>query len=184
MTRKETPNHPAAEHPAPSTGNRYAALLLGVALIAVAPEAQAQDSPKLVMKMSGQKEVRVQEDGRWVLKQVPLEKVSKGDVVVYSISYANEGKAKAREASIIGPIPEGTAFIPESARGRGAVLRCSIDGGKSFHEYPARYTVEAPDGTLVQKVAPAEMYTHVKWLHPEPILPGQEGHVSFKVSVR
>jgi hypothetical protein len=47
-----------------------------------------------------------------------------------------------------------------------------------------KYTIKRPDGTIEEKVAPAEMYTHIKWIIKKRLEPGASGQLSFKVKVK
>jgi hypothetical protein len=47
-----------------------------------------------------------------------------------------------------------------------------------------KITVNSPDGSENEADAPAEMYTHIKWVADRNISPGETGNVSFKVKVK
>ena len=145
--------------------------------------AQAQEAPKLVMKMTVAKEVKVKEDGKTVTKLETVKETKTDDVLVYTIVYTNKGKAPAIDAGIVGPVPEGTAYVPDSASAKSAKLTYSINKAKTFHRPPVRYKVQRDDGTTIEKTATEDMYTHVKWLLAKPVAPGQKGEVTFKVVV-
>ena len=153
-------------------------LLSGVLILA------QEAGPKLTLKMTAAKEVREVENGKEVVKRVPVKTTSGGDVLVYTIEYVNDGTAKATEAAVIGPIPEGTVYVLNSAAGKGVQTVFSIDGGRSYLAPPVTYTLRNADGTMVKKPAPAEMYTHVRWLVPAGVIPGGRGDVTYKVRVK
>lgn len=143
-----------------------------------------QEDTKLDLKTTAQKEVKIRKDGKITIKRIALDKASPGDIVVYTITYLNVGKGSAVEAVIIDPIPSGTVYIPVTAEGKDAEVMYSIDNGRSWQRPPLMMQIKKPDGALESKIVPADRYTHVKWVIKKPILPGQTGWVSFKVSVK
>jgi hypothetical protein len=60
----------------------------------------------------------------------------------------------------------------------------SIDNGRSWQKPPIMMQIKKPDGTQESKSAPADRYTHVKWVIKKPVQPGQSDRVSFKVTVK
>jgi len=159
--------------------------MLSVSLVIVtcATALAADGAPKLVLKMSQEKEVTTVKDGKKVAKRVPVEQASSGDVLVYTIGYTNTGSAEARDAAIEDPIPAGMAYVVGSAGGKGTEVTCSIDGGKEFKAEPVKITVKKADGTTQEKDAEPGMYTNVRWM-VKKVMPGASGKVSFKVKVK
>jgi len=145
---------------------------------------QAQQDTKLALKTTAEKEIRIQKNGRWVTERIPLDKTSPGDVLVYTITYTNAGKSPALDAEIVDPIPRGVVYVLDTAEGRDAEITCSIDNGRSWQRPPVMMQVKRPDGTMESKPAPADRYTHVRWVIKKPLPPGQSGQVSLKVNVR
>jgi uncharacterized repeat protein (TIGR01451 family) len=146
--------------------------------------ALAAQEPRLELKTTVAKEVKVKKDGKWVVQTIPVEKTTPGDILVYTITYLNSGKSPAVEAEIVDPIPKGLAIIPESAEGKDTEIKASLDNGRSWQKLPATVLIKNQDGTLSAKPAPADRYTHVKWTVKNPVQPGQSGRVSFKVTVK
>lgn len=151
--------------------------------VLIAFTAQAQ-GPKLSLDIKAEKEVQVLEEGRWVTQIVPLEESRPGDILYYTLKYTNEGDTVAKDASIVDPIPAGTVYVLESASGEGAQITYSIDGGHSYQLPPVTYVINKADGSHEEKMAPAQMYTHIKWLIKKPVLPGQSGQLSFKAKIK
>ena len=62
------------------------------------------------------------------------------------------------------PVPEGTAYVADSAFGKGTKIIFSVDGGKQF-DVPSRLTVETQksDGSMDTQAAGPEQYTHIRW---------------------
>jgi len=159
-----------------------AAVLSVLMLPAFAPA--AQDGPKLSLTMDVKKEVTVKRGTAAAVEYIPVKATARGDVLLYTITYRNEGKTVLQDAAIVDPVPPETVYILESAAGEGAEISCSIDGGKTFQKPPAMYLMKNPDGTLVRKPAPPEKYTHLKWIVKKFIQPGESGNVSFKVKIK
>ena len=159
---------------------------LAVGLCALALNAAAQTAkPKLELEMTVQKEVRVERDGKEEVTLEPVATTEAGDVLVYTITYRNRGDEAATKAALVGPVPEGTIYVLDSAETEEeAAILFSIDGGTTYAEPPITYEVRKPDGTAERKPAPADMYTHVRWVLREPVPPGQSGHVTYKVRVK
>lgn len=149
-----------------------------------AARAQQEEKPKLTLAIGVAKEMRVQKDGKWTVERVPAETTKRGDVLVYTVTYTNAGKTPARDASIVDPVPAGTVYVLESAEGKRTEQRFSIDGAKTFQPYPATYVVTRKDGKREEKIATAGMYTHIQWIIPRQVAPGESGTVSFKVTVK
>ncbi len=61
------------------------------------------------------------------------------DILVYTITYKNEGNAPCESANIVNPVPEGTKYIINSAKGKDSEISYSIDGGKYFQKPPVKY---------------------------------------------
>ncbi len=153
-------------------------------LFAVHPGvSMAQKEPQMDLKTTVQKEVKVKKEGKWVLEAIPVDQTGPGDVLLFTITYLNRGETDAVDAKIINPIPQGVTYIPQSAEGKDADITCSIDDRKSWHNPPVMVTTKNTLGEEVSQPAPAELYTHIRWIIKKPVLPGQSGQVSFRVTV-
>ncbi len=145
---------------------------------------RASPDAQLDLKTTAEKEIKVQKNGKWVIEKEPLEKTNPRDVIVYTVTYTNVGKNPVVDATIVDPIPAGTSYILDSAKGENAKVTCSIDGGRSFLPPPIWIKFKKPDGTVEKRQAPADRYTHVRWIIRKPVLPGRSGRVSLKVTVK
>jgi uncharacterized repeat protein (TIGR01451 family) len=162
----------------PTRGVRAA---LSVALLWFAAPAWAK--PRLEISIGQAREVIEVKGGARTVKMVPAETASPGDVVQYTLTYANRGDEMARDAAIDDPIPRGTTFVAGSAANEGARIVYSIDGGKTFA--PAEgltREVRSPSGEIEQRPAAPGEYTHVRWIIPQ-VPPGATGSVTFRVRV-
>lgn len=167
------------------TRNRIFVVIAVLALTATAALAQVGEKPELELTLSVQKQIAVMgEDGKPKTAWQAVQTTGSGDVLKYTIRYQNKGKAEAREAKIVDPVPKGTSYISGSAEGEGADITFSLDG-KTFQSPPLlRYRVRKADGTLDEYVATPEMYSHVQWRLLSPVPPGGTGSVSFQVKVK
>ncbi|MBN2061089.1 MAG: DUF11 domain-containing protein [Deltaproteobacteria bacterium] len=161
-----------------------AILLLALVFFLHAGVLKAQEAPRLDLKTTAEKEVKVKKDGKWMVERVPVEKTGPGDILVFTINYLNRGKTDAVDAAIVNPIPQGVVYVLESAGGKDAEVMCSVDNAVSWHKPPVMIRVKNAEGKEEVKPAPAESYTHVRWTIKKTVPPGQSGRVSFKVSVR
>jgi len=159
------------------------ACLAGVFFLAGVSCAQPA-SAELALKTTAEKEITVTRQGKPTTKRIPLDKANPKDVVVYTITYENTGKGPLLDAVIVDPIPQGVAYVLDSAEGKDAEITCSIDGGRSWLKPPVMMEFRKPDGTIEKKPAPPERYTHIRWAIKKPVAPGQSGKVSFKATVK
>jgi len=161
-------------------GLLLAALLLLQAGIAFAQEQQ----PRIVLQISGQKEVIRIRDGKKAVILEPMDKIGTGDVLVYTVTYLNSGKSLARDVTVVNPIPEHTVYIPGSAAGRDTKILFSINGGATYLEPPVFYKSRDNAGKEIVQPATPEMYTHIKWIVQTPVTPNVKGTTNFKVKVK
>jgi uncharacterized repeat protein (TIGR01451 family) len=149
----------------------------------------AQRQITTARKSAGQPEVKVKLAGS--LKRndesLALDKVSAvhpGEILDWTITSANEGSAPARQYKTIGQIPQGTSFVAGSAVAEyGASVSYSIDGGKNFAAQPTIEEKQA-DGTTKRILAPAAMYTQVRYEWSDPLTAGSTLSASYKVRVK
>lgn len=145
--------------------------------------AQAE-KPELFIKIDVAKEVRQFKENKWITQTVSAENARRDDILVYTITYTNKGQSAATDAIIVDPIPTGTVYLLDSAQGKNAEITCSINGSLVFQKPPAKTTVLKSDGTREEIVAPANLYTHIKWTILKPVPPEASGQLSFKVVVQ
>ena len=160
--------------------------LTALLVLAAAAAVRAQEAqPKLDLTMTGAKEVRVQENGVEVIKQAPVESTASGDILVYTIAYANAGAAPVVGAGITGNVPDGTRLILGSEQQEAGIdVLFSINGGQTFLPLPITVPVKQADGTVQRQPAPPDMFTQIRWQFTAPLPPGAAGKVSYKVKVK
>jgi uncharacterized repeat protein (TIGR01451 family) len=160
-------------------------LLFAPLLICSGSKAWAQkENPEMSITIDVKKEVRLFKNEKWIVERVPVEKTQRDDILVYTITYNNEGTSEAKDTMIVDPVPKGTIFMLGSAEGKDAEIHYSIDGGHHFQRPPIKYIIRKPGGTREEISAPAEMYTHIKWLIRKSVLPGESGQLIFKAIVQ
>lgn len=112
--------------------------------------------------------------------------VNPGDRLRYTVSALNQGKVAAKRLIITQPVPQGMVYVLDSATapGNGAnLITYSIDNGKTFVEKPV-VQVQRTDGRIETRPAPAERYTHVRWVAKQAIASGSKLNLTYQVKVR
>jgi uncharacterized repeat protein (TIGR01451 family) len=134
------------------------AALAGAALLALAPLAAAQQkaAQPLETKIEQRKVARAA-DGAETL--APAEAVRPGDVIEYTVTYRNTGKAALSKLEATLPIPAETEFVAGSARP--ANPKASIDG-RTFADMPLKRTVKR-NGVDVTEDVPLRDYRALRW---------------------
>lgn len=161
----------------------YGFFLIGVFLLQTTV-ALAQQDPMLELKTIVEKETKVKKGGTWVLEKMPVSRTGPGDILIYTTSYLNAGKGPAVDAEIVNPVPRGLVLVPDGIEGKDTEIQGSLDNGRTWQKMPVKILTRNPDGTETAKPAPADRYTHVKWIVKKPVAPGQSGRVSFKATVK
>jgi uncharacterized repeat protein (TIGR01451 family) len=143
--------------------------------------------PKMKLVLGAEKKVvTVDAEGKSVTSWKALEgsvSVQPGDVMRYTLSSQNAGDKPASKLVLTQPIPAHTTYVVGSAIANGAKLTYSIDAGKSFVANPT-IKVKLADGSVVEKPAPAEMYTHARWDYSESLQPAAAVRSTYEVAVK
>ena len=142
----------------------------------------ATAKPLIAVEITSEKEIVEIVNGKELIKLVPAPEVEPGQILIFTLNYANNGDEKATNVVINNPIPKDTVYMIGSATGD--MPRFSIDGGQTFKKPSLlTYEIKGPDGKLVKKIASPEQYTDIRWTVNE-IPAGQKGRVAFKVRVK
>jgi len=150
-------------------------------LVLAASAAHGQD-PNLIGDMEARKIVL---DGNNREIAVSADQVFPLDTIEYTLAYRNAGNATAAGINLIGPIPEGTAYLDRTATEIESIHPLfSIDGGKNFQEVPVTYVVVNDEGEEEVREATPDMITHVRWKMDEGLEVGHEVVVSYRVQVK
>jgi uncharacterized repeat protein (TIGR01451 family) len=146
--------------------------------------AMAMAAGNVDVKIKTEKLTIVKKDGKKVEKLVPATKFQPGDTIVYTINYTNNAAEPVIDATINDPIPQGTIYIPDSAKGDGADITFSIDNGKTFKKPSLLvYEVKNPNGAFEKRTASPEEYTHIRWVISK-IDADAKGTAGFKVKLK
>jgi uncharacterized repeat protein (TIGR01451 family) len=102
-----------------------------------------------------------------------------GDVVRYRLTFTNVTDVDASNVAFVDPIPDGLLYVGESATAdrEDARIDFSIDGGSNYAERPL--IVEIVDGERVERPAPPESFTHIRWTVAGPVAPGAQVTAQF-----
>lgn len=100
------------------------------------------------------------------------DRVRAGDVLRYRLTFTNVGKQRVRGVELKNPLPPQFRFVAGSAQAsrEDTKVEYSIDGGRTFSPQPMEEVVV--DGRRVQRAAPPEKYTHVRWTVGGWVAPG------------
>ena len=157
-------------------------LTAAILVVVLAASAAYAEGPNLVGGMEARKIVL---DGDNHEIAVSADQVFPLDTIEYTLTYRNAGSASAAGINLIGPIPQGTIYLEETATAiENAHPIFSIDGGKSYHEAPVTYTVVNEEGEEEVREATPDMVTHVQWKMDERLEVGHEVIVSYRVQVK
>jgi uncharacterized repeat protein (TIGR01451 family) len=160
-------------------------ILAATAPLLAADSTPTAAPPRLEVTVDVQREVtKVDASGRAQVVLEPVKAAHPGDVLVYSLRATNVGLAPARQAQIEDPIPAGTVLLSESLPAQAKNVRASVDGGKTWQSFPATVTVRRDDGQVERVPAPADAYTHLRWVLEGSLPPGESAEVGFKVKVQ
>ena len=114
-------------------------------------------------------------DGRETLASADAAKP--GDVLEYTATFRNTGKAALSRVEATLPIPDSVEFIPGSAKPANA--KASADG-KAFGDMPLKRVVKK-NGVDVEEVVPVREYRLLRWA---PVDLGGEKSASYVARVR
>jgi uncharacterized repeat protein (TIGR01451 family) len=134
--------------------------------------------PEVKMQLSGS----VERDSALL----PLDKstvVNPGEILDWTIISENSGNAAAIGYKAVSHIPQGTAFVPDSAKADGAKTFYSIDRGQSFSVQPM-IDEKQTDGSSKRVPAPVSMYTEIRYEWSDPLAQGGKVSASYKVRVK
>lgn len=159
-------------------GEAWKGLAMTALLVAGAQSVAAQGSGALTTKIELEKSAPAVEGQAAKKRYVAPDVVVPGDRVRVTLTFTNNGAAPAAGVKLVNPIPEGLVF-EDSADTTG--FDVSIDGGKAFAKL-ATLTVPVTGAAL--RPAVAADVTHVRWVWPDAIAPGQSRSVAFFGRVR
>ncbi|WP_447754643.1 hypothetical protein [Sphingopyxis fribergensis] len=151
---------------------------LAMAAVLAGSPAMAQETGSLTSRVELEKSVAGAEGQPAKKTYVAPEVVIPGDRVRVTLIFTNKGAAPAAGVNLVNPIPEGLVF-DETADSAG--FGVSTDGGKTFGALAA---LTVPVAGAAARPATAADVTHVRWLWPDAIAPGESRSVAFFGRVR
>ena len=166
---------------------RIRAFIVAVAIAALLfahGSAWAADAPAVDLKITSKVDkLVINEKGERSVVAVDTKdaNVIPGDVVTFTVTYRNIGKADVSDIVIQNPIPKEMMYRHASATGEASEATFSVDGGKSF-DLPERLFIKDAQGNTKQ--ANVEDYTNVRWIVKKTLKPGADGTVSYKALLK
>jgi uncharacterized repeat protein (TIGR01451 family) len=154
-----------------------------IALLFAMAATPAMAAPKMTMNMTAEKDVVVVEKGKQVKKRVEAKNQVSGEVVIYTINYRNEGDEAATNVKFDNKVPDGAAYVAESAKGD-ADITFSVDSGKTYKK-PALLTYEIvnAEGKKETVTASPEKYTDIRWIITQ-VPAGGSGQIGYEVRIK
>jgi uncharacterized repeat protein (TIGR01451 family) len=129
--------------------------------------AQAAQQPTVKLNLTAaKKSIVVKTEGKEQIEWSNLgEKavVNPGDILRYTVSSVNSGTNAAKNLTITQPIPDQMVYqLKTASSANQAKVTYSTDNGKTFVAQPI-IKVKTENGKTIEKPAPAETYTHIRW---------------------
>jgi uncharacterized repeat protein (TIGR01451 family) len=153
----------------------------------VLASAQRQARPEVKLTLVAEKQITVSENSAKKTIWQPLksgESVNPGDRLRYRLVGRNDGQAAARNLVLNQAIPAQMTYVIGSAQApSGAKVVFSVDGAKSFVATPM-VKVKQLDGKLIDQPAPAELYSHIRWVLGSDIAAKSTVNTSYELRVR
>lgn len=162
---------------------RNKVVIYGLFIAIMMLPAMAMAAGDVSVSIKTEKQEVVVKNGKTLTQIVPATKFAPGDTIIYTITYTNKGTEPATNAVIDDPIPQGTAYVTNSATGASADITFSIDKGKTYKK-PTLLIYEVDvNGKKEKKTASPDLYTNIRWTVAS-IPAGTSGKVGFKVKVK
>jgi uncharacterized repeat protein (TIGR01451 family) len=127
--------------------------------------------------------VVIHENGREVY--VSADEARPQDILEYRLTYTNTGETPLRNVIVVDPVPAGTEYINLSAtRPQDGSVEFSIDGGKTFYDWPIRIKRKTAEGNEVEVEATPDMVTHIRWTIANEFEPETEITLCYRTIVK
>ncbi len=176
--RREVVLIETSEMMTPTTTKQLRSLLVlpAVAVLLWTPRGAAQERTPTSLVVTAQN-VTAETAGR-MNKSV----AQPGDEIRYRIVFTNVTAGPVKNIQFVDPIPSGMVYVLGSATTDQRVrAEYSIDSGRTYGGRPTMNVVEG--GLTVQKPAPPERYTHVRWTVAGSLVRGAQVSVEFHARV-
>ncbi len=143
--------------------------------------------PKVNLHLVADQKVVSQEQGQETLRWQAVDNkitAKPGDVFRFTVTGKNEGTREAKNFAVTQPVPRGTVYELNTATvAAGITATYSIDQGKTFVARPL-VKVTLANGQVVERPAPAEAYTHIRWTLAQELQPNASVSAAYQVKVR
>jgi uncharacterized repeat protein (TIGR01451 family) len=157
--------------------------LLTIALItALTTTSFAASDQPIELTVEAEKEVTIINDGKQQTQRIPADSAQPGEVVIFTLTYRNNGDAPATNVVFNNPVSELASYIDGSAYGEGSVISFSVDGGKRFGILQG-LKVRISEGSPELRAATAADVTHIRWVM-ESVPAKASGEVGFSALVK
>lgn len=155
------------------TGKSWKIVALVIGLTLGVQPAAAQETGALTSKIELEKLAPATAGQTPAKSYVAPDVVVPGDRIRVTLTFANNGISPAAGLNLTNPIPEGLVFDETNDIDGFSV---STDGGKTFGALAA---LQVPVSGAAPRAAVAADVTHVRWLWPDAVAPGQSRSVAF-----
>jgi uncharacterized repeat protein (TIGR01451 family) len=149
--------------------------------------AQRQTRPDVKLLLRAEKQIISTESGQQRPTWQAIKdgtRVNPGDLMRYVLQGRNDGMAAARGLVLSQPIPPQMVYVLGSAQApAGTKTTFSIDGGRTFVAKPM-VKIKQANGEIIERPAPAEAYTHVRWGVGTDVQPKATIQTSYEARVR
>ena len=106
-----------------------------------------------------------------------------GDVVHYRLTFTNITDGPVRSIEFKDPLPAGLRYVSGSATADRAdvAVAYSIDGGVTYSAQPM--IEQVVDGQRIERPAPPEIFTHIRWIVSGWVQPGAQVVAEFRAQL-
>lgn len=164
---------------------RFAATVTAAAVLLLSPVASAQESeqPKALVITAENLMADDATHQEMASRGGDPNTVLPGDVVLYRLTFTNTTDVPVRNVEFKDPIPAGFRLVLESATADrdDVVVTYSIDGGQIYSAEPMIEVLV--DGERVTRLAPPELFTHIRWLVTGWVQPGAQVTAEFRAQL-
>ena len=154
-------------------------LIMALGLALVAAPAAAQEAPRKALEVTAHNlSTEIAEE-----RAADATALRPGDVIEYTLLFTNVTATDVADVVLKDPVPEGMVLIPGTAVAdrEDVAADYSIDGAETWSAEPT--VVVQQGGRSVRMSAPAERYTHVRWIIQGTVSPGAQVIARFHARV-
>lgn len=153
----------------------WGAFACALVATAVPFEAIARQDIKLETQMFVER-VHIDINGRPRRVLASADRIVPGDQLILVVNWRNEGSQPVRGLAVTNPVPRGMRLAASDPN-----VEVSIDGGQRWGRLQDQWLPTPLGGT--RRAVPTDI-THVRWMMPDDISPGESGRLSYRATVR